>query len=60
MAAEIIDGKAIAAEIRAGIRRDVAAFIQQTGVVPALAAVIVGDDPASRIYVNNKRKACAE
>lgn len=60
MAARIIDGKAIAAEIRSEIKEQTAALKERRGVVPGLAAVIVGDDPASRIYVNNKRKACAE
>lgn len=60
MAARIIDGKAIAAEIRAGIREEVAALKERHGIVPGLAAVIVGDNPASRTYVNSKRKACAE
>ncbi|NLB96153.1 MAG: bifunctional methylenetetrahydrofolate dehydrogenase/methenyltetrahydrofolate cyclohydrolase FolD [Armatimonadetes bacterium] len=60
MAAEIIDGKAIAEEIRAEVARDVAALKESRGIVPGLAAVIVGENPASRTYVNMKRKACAE
>ncbi|HOJ22602.1 MAG TPA: bifunctional methylenetetrahydrofolate dehydrogenase/methenyltetrahydrofolate cyclohydrolase FolD [Armatimonadota bacterium] len=60
MAAEIIDGKAIAAEIRAEVARGVAALKESRGIVPGLAAVIVGENPASRTYVNMKRKACAE
>lgn len=60
MAARIIDGKAIAAEIRGEIAKEVAALKQERGIVPGLATVIVGEDPASQIYVRNKRKACAE
>lgn len=59
MAAEIIDGKAIAQDVR----REVADEIHELsdkGVIPGLATVLVGDDPASRIYVNSKRKMCAE
>lgn len=59
MAAEIIDGKAIAQDVR----REVADEIHELsdkGVTPGLATVLVGDDPASRIYVNSKRKMCAE
>lgn len=51
-----IDGKAVAAEVRARVQRDVAGL----GVTPGLATVLVGDDPASHIYVASKRKACAE
>src|SRR5258706_13132799 len=58
--ARILDGKAISAEIRAEIKRDVAAFTQKSGRKPGLATVLVGDDPASHTYVANKIKACAE
>jgi methylenetetrahydrofolate dehydrogenase (NADP+)/methenyltetrahydrofolate cyclohydrolase len=54
---KIIDGKAIAAEIREEIAKDVEALIGQ-GVTPGLAVVLVGDDPASRVYVSMKEKAC--
>jgi len=57
--AKIIDGKAAAARIKDGLRNSVAALANQ-GVVPGLAVIIVGDDPASRVYVNLKKKACAE
>ncbi len=57
--AEIIDGKAIAAEIRAQIKAQTAELKQQE-VTPGLAVVLVGDDPASRVYVSMKEKACAE
>lgn len=54
----ILDGKKTAAELRAEIREKALALKQRTGVVPGLAVILVGDDPASRIYVNNKEKAC--
>lgn len=54
---KIIDGKAIAADIREDIAADVAALKEQ-GVTPGLAVVLVGDDPASRVYVTMKEKAC--
>ena len=57
--ATIIDGKAIAAAVRADVASDVAA-LKEKGIVPGLAVIIVGSDPASRVYVNNKKKACAE
>jgi methylenetetrahydrofolate dehydrogenase (NADP+)/methenyltetrahydrofolate cyclohydrolase len=58
--ARIIDGKAIAAELRAGLAVEVAEFQRTTGVTPHLAAVLVGDDPASAIYVRNKQRACEQ
>lgn len=57
--AEIIDGKAIAAAVRQDAAAEVNALVEK-GIQPGLAVVIVGDDPASRIYVNNKKKACQE
>ena len=57
--ATIIDGKAISAAVRADVAAEVAA-LKEKGIVPGLAVIIVGDDPASRVYVNNKKKACAE
>ena len=57
--AQIIDGKAVAAQVRAQAAQEAAELTTQ-GTQPGLAVVIVGDDPASRIYVNNKKKACAE
>lgn len=56
--AQIIDGKAIAKQIRDELAVDVVEFIQNNSVVPCLAAVLVGDDPASEVYVRNKRRAC--
>jgi methylenetetrahydrofolate dehydrogenase (NADP+)/methenyltetrahydrofolate cyclohydrolase len=60
MAARIIDGKALAAQVRAEVARDVAAFAEQTGTTPGLATVLVGDDAASAVYVGGKQQACAE
>ena len=58
MSAQIIDGKSIAAGIRAEIAQDVAAFRQESGVTPHLAAVLVGENSASEVYVRSKRRAC--
>lgn len=58
--ARIIDGKAISAEVRREIAAETAAFVQKTGVTPGLAVIIVGSDPASQVYVRNKKKACDE
>jgi methylenetetrahydrofolate dehydrogenase (NADP+)/methenyltetrahydrofolate cyclohydrolase len=60
MAATLIDGSAIAAQVRAQVAQEVAAFTAETDVVPGLATVLVGDDPASAVYVANKRRACAQ
>ncbi len=55
---QIIDGKAVSLASKEQTAKAVAAFRQATGVQPCLAVVLVGDDPASRVYVNNKKKAC--
>jgi methylenetetrahydrofolate dehydrogenase (NADP+) / methenyltetrahydrofolate cyclohydrolase len=60
MSATIIDGKAVSARVRAAVAVDVAKLREATGEVPGLATILVGDDPASAIYVANKRRACAE
>lgn len=60
MSAKLIDGKAIAASIRNQLVAEIAAFRELTNVVPKLAAVLVGDDPASQVYVRNKEQACAK
>jgi methylenetetrahydrofolate dehydrogenase (NADP+) / methenyltetrahydrofolate cyclohydrolase len=60
MPATIIDGSAVAASVRERVGRDVAAFAERTGMAPGLATILVGDDPASSIYVANKRKASAQ
>ena len=58
--AHIIDGKAIAASARLDIAQRGQAFYEKTGVRPGLAVVIVGEDPASKVYVRNKKKGCEE
>ncbi|MFA6047158.1 MAG: bifunctional 5,10-methylenetetrahydrofolate dehydrogenase/5,10-methenyltetrahydrofolate cyclohydrolase, partial [Phycisphaerales bacterium] len=58
MPATILDGKALAQEIQAEIAQQVAEFSKKTGVKPCLAAVLVGENPASQVYVRNKQKAC--
>jgi methylenetetrahydrofolate dehydrogenase (NADP+)/methenyltetrahydrofolate cyclohydrolase len=60
MPASLIDGKAIGAAVRAEIKERAGAFTARTGIRPCLAAVLVGEDPASRVYVRNKGKACVE
>ena len=55
-----MDGKALAEEIRGEVATGVAEMQQKHSVIPGLAAVLVGDDPASAIYVRNKRRACEE
>lgn len=59
MTAAVLNGKQIALEIRERIKADVAKLSEQ-GVRPGLAVILVGDDPASHVYVNNKAKACGE
>ena len=56
----IIDGKAVSAKVRAEIAERVSALEKETGKRPGLAVVIVGEDPASKVYVRNKAKGCAE
>ena len=58
MSAEIIDGKAISAAVRERVAGVVAETVAAGGRAPGLATVLVGDDPASHVYVNNKLKAC--
>ena len=57
--AKIIDGKVISAAVKEEVAREVAELKAQ-GITPGLAVIIVGDDPASRVYVNNKKKACEQ
>ena len=54
MTATVIDGQTIAANMRAELQREVATFIERTGVTPSLVVVLVGEDPASQVYVRNK------
>src|SRR6185503_6670841 len=56
----LIDGKAIAQQVRAEVREQVAAWVAAGNAAPGLATVLVGDDPASAIYVGGKQKASAE
>jgi methylenetetrahydrofolate dehydrogenase (NADP+)/methenyltetrahydrofolate cyclohydrolase len=60
MSARIIDGKAVAAAVRAGVAGEVASFDAEHGRTPLLVTVIVGDDPASEVYVKGKHRACGE
>lgn len=57
--AQIIDGKAVSAAVRANVREQTEQ-LKAKGITPGLAVIIVGDDPASRVYVNNKKKACLD
>ena len=60
MSAEIIDGREMAGGVRADVAVGVAKLRSETGVTPGLAAVLVGEDPGSEVYVRNKRLACDE
>lgn len=55
---QIIDGKKVSAEVKEKVRQQTLELKEAHGITPGLAVVIVGDDPASRVYVNNKKKAC--
>ena len=58
MTAQVLDGKTTAAEIRAEIAAEVKQWVEQGAPTPTLAAVLVGEDPASQVYVRNKERAC--
>ncbi len=58
--AEIISGKLVSAEVRKNITNEVSEFVAKTGVIPGLAVILVGNNPASAVYVRNKHKACLE
>src|ERR1700722_19933241 len=60
MSARVIDGKAVAAALRAELATDVAAFTAAHGRPPGLATVLIGDDPASAVYVGSKQRQCEE
>ena len=60
MAAILLNGKLLAEKIRAEIANEVCEFTRRTGVKPCLAAVLVGEDPASQVYVRNKQRACEQ
>ena len=53
----IIDGKKVSAQVKEQVRIETEELVKK-GIKPGLAVIIVGDDPASRVYVNNKKKAC--
>src|SRR5438874_9371693 len=59
MAARILDGKSLAAQVRTAVKREVEALAQR-GIRPGLAVLLAGDNPASRVYVRNKVRACEE
>ena len=58
--AVIIDGNKIAQEIHDMVRTEALALKKKTGIVPGLAVILIGENPASKVYVDNKAKACAE
>jgi len=58
--AQIIDGKLVSSEIRRQLTADVASFKEETGITPGLAVILVGNDPASTVYVRNKHRGCEE
>ena len=60
MSAVVISGKDLAARIREDIKNEAEAFRKERGYAPGLAVILVGDDPASQVYVRNKEKACIE
>jgi methylenetetrahydrofolate dehydrogenase (NADP+)/methenyltetrahydrofolate cyclohydrolase len=60
MPATLLDGKSLSEQIRAEVAQGTAEFVRRTGVTPCLAAVLVGTDAASEVYVRNKQKACAK
>ena len=58
--AVIIDGKLVAQDTRLEIKENVARFQEKYGVTPGLAVILVGENPASQVYVRNKHRACLE
>jgi methylenetetrahydrofolate dehydrogenase (NADP+) / methenyltetrahydrofolate cyclohydrolase len=60
MTARIIDGKAVAERVRQSVATEAAAFTVSSGIVPGLVVVLVGDNPASQVYVRSKKKACLD
>lgn len=58
--AKLINGKEVSAAVKLRVKNETEKIISENGVTPGLAVIIVGDDPASRVYVNSKKKACAE
>ena len=60
MSAVILDGKALAAQLRRQLAQELQSWVQQHGIQPTLAAVLVGEDPASKVYVRKKQQACRQ
>jgi methylenetetrahydrofolate dehydrogenase (NADP+)/methenyltetrahydrofolate cyclohydrolase len=60
MSAQILDGKAVAEDIKQGLAHEVESLLQDGGRRPGLAVVLVGENPASQVYVRNKRNSCAK
>ena len=60
MTATVLDGKTIAAELREHLAADVREFVAAAGITPKLATILVGDDPASAVYVRSKNQACGQ
>ena len=60
MAARVIDGKAVAAAVRERVRAEVGAYEAEAGRTPKIVTVLVGEDPASQVYIRGKHRACAE
>ena len=58
--AEIINGKYVSSEVRKNLKAEIENFIRDTGITPGLAVILVGNNPASAVYVRNKHKACLE
>lgn len=58
--ANLINGKEVSASVKSKVKNQTAELIEKSGITPGLAVVIVGNDPASRVYVNSKKKACSE
>ena len=58
--AEIINGKIVSQKLREDIKREVDLFVEKRGYAPGLAVIVVGNDPASAVYVRNKHRACGE
>lgn len=58
--AQIISGKEVSAKVRAELKKETQALIESTGIYPGLAVILVGNDPASQVYVRNKQLACEE
>jgi methylenetetrahydrofolate dehydrogenase (NADP+)/methenyltetrahydrofolate cyclohydrolase len=60
MAANLIDGKALANKVKESLKNDIKRLSNERGIVPGLTVILVGNDPASQIYVRNKERACME